>query len=97
MARRQRIRAVRSHAMACTVEQVSGRGRPGADRPQRSRDRFSRAWLQDSVDGFATGAVAEESRARLSWFLDESEDGQDRVVFVAGSVRGRRLADEIAL
>jgi hypothetical protein len=43
---RQRIRAVQSYALACTVEQISGRFRAGADRPRSAGDRLGRAGLQ---------------------------------------------------
>src|SRR5256885_11722165 len=93
MARRQRIRAVRSHPMARATEQVSRRIRTGADRAQRTRHRLRGARLQDQGDGTAAGIVAEESRACQQGIMDGSENWEDRELQLAGGVRGRWWAD----
>ena len=90
VARRQRIRAVQPHAVARAAEQVSGRGRAGADRARTAGDRLRGAGLQGADDGAAAGTLAEEPRARVARVVDgsadEGDDGYnyDAVLEVAG-------------
>src|SRR5207248_2160218 len=77
MARRQRLRAVRPHALACDAEQVLRRRRAGADRAQPHGDRLRGGGISRADVRASLRHLAEEPGARLARLVDGSENRKD--------------------